>query len=40
MTGFEKTPEKSGEICIMEVKGQNAKHNQFFNDYGIHPFVE
>ncbi|MFM9839000.1 MAG: glycoside hydrolase family 16 protein [Cyclobacteriaceae bacterium] len=38
MIGFEETPEKSGEICIMEVKGENIKNNQFVNGYGIHPF--
>ena len=38
MIGFEDSPEKSGEICIMEVKGQNVKSNQFVNGYGIHPF--
>lgn len=38
MIGFEDAPEKSGEICVMEIKGQSMKSNQFINGYGIHPF--
>jgi Glycosyl hydrolases family 16 len=38
MIGFEDAPEKSGEICIMEVKGEHIKSDQFVNGYGIHPF--
>lgn len=38
MIGFEDTPEKSGEVCIMEVKGKNIIDGQFVNGYGIHPF--
>jgi len=38
LIGFEDTPEKSGEICIMEVKGKDIKTGSFANGYGIHPF--
>ena len=38
LIGFEDTPEKSGEICIMELKGKNVSNNSCINGYGIHPF--
>lgn len=38
MIGFEDIPEKSGEICIMEVKGKNISGGQFVNGFGVHPF--
>jgi Glycosyl hydrolases family 16 len=40
MIGFEDTPERSGEVCIMEVKGKNVVNSQFVNGYGIHPFAD
>jgi hypothetical protein len=40
MIGFEDTPEKSGEICIMEVKGQNIKELDCVNGYGVRKFKD
>ncbi len=38
MIGFEDTPERSGEICIFELKGGNAGASRAVIGYGIHPF--
>ena len=38
MIGFEDTPNRSGEICIMEVKGTNIRNGIATNGYGVHPF--
>lgn len=38
MIGFEDSPEKSGEICIFEIKGKNVTENSAIIGYGIHPF--
>jgi Glycosyl hydrolases family 16 len=38
MIGFEDTPEKSGEICIVEIKGKNVSQQTSLVGYGIHPF--
>jgi Glycosyl hydrolases family 16 len=38
MIGFEDQPSKSGEICILEIKGKNVKRESALIGYGIHPF--
>jgi hypothetical protein len=38
MIGFEDTPEKSSELCIMEIKGWNIKMNKAKIGMGIHKF--
>jgi len=38
MIGFEDTPEKSAEICIVEIKGHNLKKNSVVVGYGVRPF--
>lgn len=38
MIGFEDTPEKSSELCIMEIKGWNIKKNNAIIGMGIHQF--
>jgi len=38
MIGFEDTPEKSAEICIMEIKGWNIKKDKAKIGMGIHKF--
>lgn len=38
MIGFEDTPEKSSELCIMEIKGWNIKKNKTKIGMGIHKF--
>ena len=38
MIGFEDTPEKSSELCIMEIKGWNIKKNKAKIGMGIHKF--
>ena len=38
MIGFEDVPERSGEICIFELKGGNVGAHQATIGYGIHPF--
>lgn len=38
MIGFEDTPDKSGEICIMEVKGENIGKSKSVNGYGVRKF--
>lgn len=40
MIGFEDSPEKSGEICIMEVKGGNIKARRAVNGYGVRQFED
>lgn len=40
LIGFEDMPEKSGEICVMEVKGKDIRKESFSNGYGIHPFSD
>lgn len=40
MIGFEDAPEKSGEICIMEVKGSNVKSKTAVNGYGVRQFKD
>jgi len=38
MIGFEDTPEKSAEICIVEIKGHHLKKNSAIVGYGLRPF--
>ena len=38
MIGYEDSPEKSGELCIMEIKGWNVKKNKANIGLGIHNF--
>jgi len=38
MIGFEDSPEKSSELCIMEIKGWNIKKNKAKIGMGIHQF--
>ncbi|MBN8641202.1 MAG: glycoside hydrolase family 16 protein [Flavobacteriales bacterium] len=38
MIGFEDTPNKSAEICIMEIKGWNINDNKVKIGMGIHKF--
>lgn len=38
MIGFEDSPEKSSELCIMEIKGWNIKKNKAKIGMGIHKF--
>jgi len=40
MIGFEDEPNKSGEICIMEIKGWNVKERRALNGYGIRSFAD
>ncbi len=40
MVGFEDEPEKSGEICLMEIKGENVKQDSAINGYGIRAFAD
>lgn len=40
MIGFEDTPSKSSEICIMEIKGQHIQDGQSINGYGIRAFAD
>lgn len=37
MIGFEDEPQKSAEICIMEINGENLANKTLVNGYGIHP---
>jgi hypothetical protein len=38
MIGFEDAPQKSGEICIFELKGNNIGVGSSVIGYGVHPF--
>lgn len=38
MIGYEDKPEKSSEICIFEIKGENVNKESAIIGYGIHPF--
>jgi hypothetical protein len=38
MIGYEDEPEKSSEICIFEIKGENVNTESATIGYGIHPF--
>ncbi len=38
MIGFEDTPEKSAEICIVEIKGHNLTEDKTIVGYGLRPF--
>ena len=38
MIGFEDEPHKSGEICIMEIKGHNVQNKTSVNGYGVRAF--
>lgn len=40
MIGFEDEPEKSSEICIMEIKGNNIQSNKSINGYGVRAFAD
>ena len=40
MIGFEDEPNKSGEICIMEIKGWNVEERRAINGYGIRSFAD
>jgi hypothetical protein len=40
MIGFEDEPQKSGEICIMEIKGSNVRKGTTVNGYGIRAFQD
>ena len=40
MIGFEDKPEKSSELCIMEIKGWNIKKNKAKIGMGIHKFSD
>lgn len=40
MIGFEDEPEKSAEICIMEVKGGNIHDGESINGYGLRAFAD
>ncbi|MEQ9298428.1 MAG: glycoside hydrolase family 16 protein [Cyclobacteriaceae bacterium] len=40
MIGFEEEPEKSAEICIMEIKGQNIIGDKSINGYGLRAFAD
>jgi hypothetical protein len=38
MIGFEDAPERSAEICIFELKGENVQPKRSVIGYGLHPF--
>jgi hypothetical protein len=38
MIGYEDEPDKSAEICIFEIKGENVNKKSAIIGYGIHPF--
>lgn len=38
MIGLEETPEKSAEICIMEIKGENVQRDSAIIGYGLRAF--
>jgi hypothetical protein len=40
MIGFEDEPQKSAEICIMEIKGINVRGSTSVNGYGIRAFQD
>ncbi len=40
MIGFEDEPQKSGEICLMEIKGENVKQESAINGYGVRAFSD
>ena len=40
MIGFEDEPQKSAEICIMEVKGENIKDGTSINGHGLRAFQD
>ena len=40
MIGYEDEPERSGEICVFEIKGWNVQKNNALIGYGIHQFAD
>lgn len=40
MIGYEDLPQRSGEICIVEIKGKNIQNDSTIVGYGIHPFSD
>jgi hypothetical protein len=40
MIGYEDMPHRSGEICIVEIKGKNIQNDSTTVGYGVHPFSD